>query len=334
MNINDDGTVSFEENIDLKKDVFSKENRKTKRITLNEEIGTDYYGYFISNVDSHNYCVKISKKEGIRDAMYKELISEEIAKMLDLRTISSKIFKYNDSTYGLISEDYRDKNYNIISGKDIILNYYEFLIDNDVSVEQDFINKKLIVEDKYVRFNSLEFAKDALKFFFDDINIYHKNEFYNTIISKLEKRYLFSFLTMQNDFHAGNWEIFYSNATAFISPLFDMEECFNNVFFVSDDNLAHYNNSMRYSKDENLDLYGDFYKFYNSKDDIGRENILSMIKLLNPLTIKTCIKSVESTKLVKVPKELEDSILDMYTKHYEKVLKTILVRENERGMKR
>lgn len=209
------------------KDSYLIENDKdfiklinSKLLTFNDKIGSKYSGYWLSlfhgkDKDTDNYVIKISKNSGLPIAFYLELLNERLAAHCGLSAIESKIFKYkkDSNIYGIISEDYRKFGYETIGGKDIV---YKLLKETKYNVEDD---SELENIDINFNINSLPVIYQALNYFFynkvSEGNINYSSlkasSTVNIIFYELIRRYIFSYLTMQKDFHLDNWEILLMN---------------------------------------------------------------------------------------------------------------------------
>ena len=229
------------------KDSYLIENDKdfrklisSKILTFNDKIGSKYFGYWLSlfhgkDKDTDNYVIKISKSKELPIAFYLELLNERLATHCGLSTIESKIFKYkNDSNiYGIISEDYRKFGYTTIGGKDII---YKFLKEIKYNVSDDYELENINID---FNINSLPVIYQALNYFFYDkvldnginYNSLKASSSVNIIFNELVKRYVFSYITMQKDFHLDNWEILYNEHSAYLSPMYDLELSMNESFY-------------------------------------------------------------------------------------------------------
>ena len=310
------------------KDSYLIENDKdfrklisSKILTFNDKIGSKYFGYWLSlfhgkDKDTDNYVIKISKSKELPIAFYLELLNERLATHCGLSTIESKIFKYkNDSNiYGIISEDYRKFGYTTIGGKDII---YKFLKEIKYNVSDDYELENINID---FNINSLPVIYQALNYFFYDkvldneinYNSLKASSSVNIIFNELVKRYVFSYITMQKDFHLDNWEILYNEHSAYLSPMYDLELSMNESFYDE-----RFNNSMKWSREKDIGIDQDFQNFI----DCSEENKNLVINMHNVLTIDDVIifmNNIQNRGII-IDESKKEEIIKCFSEHYDKI---------------
>lgn len=310
------------------KDSYLIENDKdfrklisSKILTFNDKIGSKYFGYWLSlfhgkDKDTDNYVIKISKSKELPIAFYLELLNERLATHCGLSTIESKIFKYkNDSNiYGIISEDYRKFDYTTIGGKDII---YKFLKEIKYNVSDDYELENINID---FNINSLPVIYQALNYFFYDkvldneinYNSLKASSSVNIIFNELVKRYVFSYITMQKDFHLDNWEILYNEHSAYLSPMYDLELSMNESFYDE-----RFNTSMKWSREKDIDIDQDFQNFI----DCSEENKNLVINMHNVLTIDDVIifmNDIQNRGII-IDESKKEEIIKCFSEHYDKI---------------
>ena len=310
------------------KDSYLIENDKdfrklisSKILTFNDKIGSKYFGYWLSlfhgkDKDTDNYVIKISKSKELPIAFYLELLNERLATHCGLSTIESKIFKYkNDSNiYGIISEDYRKFGYTTIGGKDII---YKFLKEIKYNVSDDYELENINID---FNINSLPVIYQALNYFFYDkvldnginYNSLKASSSVNIIFNELVKRYVFSYITMQKDFHLDNWEILYNEHSAYLSPMYDLELSMNESFYDE-----RFNTSMKWSREKDIDIDQDFQNFIDCKKE--KKNLV--INMHNVLTIDDVIifmNDIQNRGII-IDESKKEEIIKCFSEHYDKI---------------
>lgn len=310
------------------KDSYLIENDKdfrklisSKILTFNDKIGSKYFGYWLSlfhgkDKDTDNYVIKISKSKELPIAFYLELLNERLATHCGLSTIESKIFKYkNDSNiYGIISEDYRKFGYTTIGGKDII---YKFLKEIKYNVSDDYELENINID---FNINSLPVIYQALNYFFYDkvldneinYNSLKASSSVNIIFNELVKRYVFSYITMQKDFHLDNWEILYNEHSAYLSPMYDLELSMNESFYDE-----RFNTSMKWSREKDIGIDQDFQNFI----DCSEENKNLVINMHNVLTIDDVIifmNNIQNRGII-IDESKKEEIIKCFSEHYDKI---------------
>lgn len=310
------------------KDSYLIENDKdfrklisSKILTFNDKIGSKYFGYWLSlfhgkDKDTDNYVIKISKSKELPIAFYLELLNERLAAHCGLSTIESKIFKYkkDSNIYGIISEDYRKFGYRTIGGKDII---YKFLKEIKYNVNDDYELENMDID---FNINSLPVIYQALNYFFYDkvldneinYNSLKASSSVNIIFNELVKRYVFSYITMQKDFHLDNWEILYNEHSAYLSPMYDLELSMNESFYDE-----RFNTSMKWSKEKDIDIDQDFQNFI----DCSEENKNLVINMHNVLTIDDVIifmNNIQNRGII-IDESKKEEIIKCFSEHYDKI---------------
>lgn len=310
------------------KDSYLIENDKdfrklisSKILTFNDKIGSKYFGYWLSlfhgkDKDTDNYVIKISKSKELPIAFYLELLNERLATHCGLSTIESKIFKYKNGSniYGIISEDYRKFGYTTIGGKDII---YKFLKEIKYNVSDDYELENINID---FNINSLPVIYQALNYFFYDkvldneinYNSLKASSSVNIIFNELVKRYVFSYITMQKDFHLDNWEILYNEHSAYLSPMYDLELSMNESFYDE-----RFNTSMKWSKEKDIDIDQDFQNFI----DCSEENKNLVINMHNVLTIDDVIifmNNIQNRGII-IDESKKEEIIKCFSEHYDKI---------------
>ena len=310
------------------KDSYLIENDKDFRklinsgiLTFNDKIGSRYNGYWLNlyhgkDKDTDNRVIKIYKNTELPITFYLELLNERLASHCGLNSIESKIFKYKKGSniYGIISEDYRKFGYKTVSGKDIV---YNFLKEIECTIKDDSELENINID---FNINSLPIIYQALNYFF--YNKVSENKFnynskkalstVNIIFYGLIKRYIFSYLTMQKDFHLDNWEILYNDHSAYLSPMYDLELSMGEDFY-----NERFNTSMKWSKEKDIDIDKDFQEFI----DYSEENKKLVVNMHNVLTINDVImfmNDIQNRGII-INERKKEEIIKCFSKHYDKL---------------
>lgn len=310
------------------KDSYLIENDKdfrklisSKILTFNDKIGSKYFGYWLSlfygkDKDTDNYVIKISKSKELPIAFYLELLNERLASHCGLSAIESKIFKYkkNSNIYGIISEDYRKFGYETIGGKDIV---YKLLKETKYNVEDD---SELENIDINFNINSLPVIYQALNYFFynkiSESNINYSSlkasSTVNIIFYELIRRYIFSYLTMQKDFHLDNWEILYNEHSAYLSPMYDLELSMDESFYDE-----RFNTSMKWSREKDVDIDQDFQEFINYSEE-NKKLVVNMHNVLNINDVIMFMNDIQNRGII-IDESEKEEIIKCFSEHYDKV---------------
>ena len=297
-----------------------------KIASYNDKVGAHYNGYWLSNINGSNWALKIAKYPNIPRNFYLEIINEKIATALGLHAINSKILKISEDSnyYGIMSEDYRNKNYKVTSGKEIVMDYLYYLEDNNL-LEEQFGVKEISGLDSIINVNSLPIIYQALNYHFSRFKTesYRKEKNSSTanlIYKELVRRYIYSFITMQKDFHLGNWEILENEYAAYLSPMYDLELSMEDSFY--DDK----NTSMRASSDINLSIDEDFKNFINSSEE-NKKLVSMMHYAITPYDIPSFLEKID-TQDIEIPTEIKKEVLTKFSEHFLKI-ENILTKQNK-----
>lgn len=293
----------------------------------NDLCGPSYHGYWIYEGDS-TYFLKIPNsysltKEETLKRIYTELLAEELATIVGLNVIETKVATLNKKrpSLAMISRSYLRDGYETISGADIAMEYLTFLEKSqDPLTKQNLLFEyfeERTVDDllhhsfKKYEYNSLEFIWASLLYHFR----YSKNKLsqVSSIMQKLTKRYIFSFIMMQQDYHLKNWEIQENESSAFLSPMYDLDLGLKEKFD------SKKNNSMRSYMDSFSSVYEDFERFYTSSSDEVKKEVEKQMSLLNPEAIFQSMKIIEDKYPYVFPDELKEMFLKIQGAHFEEL---------------
>ncbi len=305
---------------------------KNHTVVPNDLCGCYYSGYWLNDIEGENYFLKISKKNGISKEIFVQIIGEELARMVGIETVHSKIVDAGSNTYGLMSTNYIKYDDNILSGKEIVINYLQYLYSNNLlclwldtpltpEEQEDFHDQYLegmmaAFERRHVNCNSLNFIWDALSFQFKDKE--NGQIITERIVKDLTKRYLFSFMIMNKDFHLKNWEIIdiYGNYT--LSPLYDVDLSFD-YFFTDLDK----NNSMKSYENSIESIYDDFTRYFSSSAENFKKEFYRQQNILTPENIKEAMERIINIYQKEDLKKYAEQILRVYAPHYEQMSRLV-----------
>ncbi len=284
-------------------------------ISYNEKVGPYYNGYWLKGINGTNWTFKVAKELGIPRTFYLELINERMATALGIHTIKSKIVKLSlDSNfYAIMSEDYRVTKYKVISGKEIIKEYLDYLTENGYFEERFGVKKIEDVEENRININSLPVIYQALTYHFtnragnpEEPYIEQKSaSVIDIIYNELKKRYIYAYITMQKDFHLGNWEILENQNGAYLTPMYDLEMSMQDNFYDKK------NTSLRASMDGSLSIDQDFEQFINSNPE-NKTLVRQMHYMITPSDILSFMENCE----IEVPAVIKKQVLTIFTNHF------------------
>ena len=292
---------------------------KNKQVVPNTLCGPHYKGYWLNNIEEKNYFLKISLHDGLDNQLFMQIFMEELARTVSINTVNSEIVRFNakSKVYGIISNNYQMEGYNIVSGVEVIWEYLEYLESNGKLKETlgiyslDEVNKSSFSDN--ISLNSLSFIWEALEYY------YQKNPnkylFVYKIVEELAKRYIYSFITMQYDFHLGNWELLDNQKHAFLVPMYDMELGFQKKFF----DISK-NNSMRAYEGPIQNIYDSFKQFFTSSSSSFQLETIRQLSVLTPETLLNILTNLENKYKTNKKIAIYKNINTFYKEHYQALL--------------
>ena len=274
----------------LKSVIPNWKNAIKKHIVVpNNLCGPFYDGYWLRGIEDKNWFLKISHLTSLRKELIVELLAEELARNIPIETISSEIVFCGNDKYGLISQSYLVSDYTIGSGSTISLEYFQ---------------KEM---------------PPTLETIWESLN-YHFREYPNRkniilgFMKELTERYVFSFITMNRDFHLKNFEFLENNQHAVLVPMYDMDLSFDTHF-------EEKHNSLMAINTENI--YEDFKNYYYSSSEYFQKEVERMLSILTPEFIWKSLETVEHLHGLIIPENIKKNIYTTYEVHYEKIKNSI-----------
>ncbi len=303
---------------------------KSKKVVPNTLCGPYYDGYWLNNIEDKNYFLKICKNNGLNNQLFMQIFMEELAKTVSINTVNSEIVRVNakSNTYGIISDNYQINGYEIISGKEIIWSYLEDLESKRKLKETIGINSLDELSDtqfsEQFSLNSLSFIWEALEYYYRNNPNKHLSIY--KIVEELARRYIYSFITMQHDFHLGNWELLDNKTHAFLVPMYDMELGFQNRFF----DISR-NNSMRTYESSIKNIYDSFKQFFYSSSSSFQLEAMRQLYILTPETLLNIVTNLEKKYQVDKGTKIRENINTLYKEHYKELINITQTLEKKEG---
>lgn len=271
---------------------------------LLEEIKNPYddFKYIFSLTTNKN---KYYFKEESIDNIIKELIVIEIFKLFNIEAVEQEkaTFETEETKYnGLLSKDFKEKNYDYIFLEEILNDYYVYIFNNDEN-DEGLMNYNL---------NNLEIIWNALEYRYKDYPDYENQV--KIFMNELIKRFLVDILTGQIDRHALNILIKENEKEFSLAKVYDNSFSFDYtrlLLGVTPESLDYRNNKFVLTLSEFLNISS--YKY-----------TLQFKEMLDTLTID---KLIEIVNKIKNNNNLEDKcyneIIDNYSKYYNKYTKVL-----------
>ncbi len=302
---------------------------KTGIFAYNTKVGVQYNGFWVKNINGGNWMMKIAKNPTyinnvsvVPREFYIQILNERMADACGLNPIHSHVIRFakNSDLYAIYSKSFCKDGFNNISGRELVVDDYiddyllyqdEYLKNNfDISCFEDFANGKFNINSLPVIYQALRNKyEQRTSLPLDEYRPKKVNAIIENIYFELVKRYIFAYITMQYDFHLGNFEIMDDNHSPYLSKMYDLEKSMSSDFY---DNEKH--TSMRYSVDGSLSMKEDFMSFINASED----NLLLVERMLNLLTPPDICKFMESKNSTDIvfPVAIQKQVLNDYTRHF------------------
>lgn len=268
-----------------------------------------------------------------------ELLSEEIAKILDIPCAEYRVATLNDQK-GILSKSFLKKNNTLLIGSEIYQDFfykmhyeknnYSHILD---ILKDDASKKKYIF--RYL--NNIHLTSEILK---NNDKINEKDTI--EIINSLTKMLFFDLITLQYDRHPNNWGIIQSNTNYFLSPLYDNSVSFGLGYPFIEQRIKNFRSELMNAKllkdkkridtfiyeispnftllEENLsNIKGKkktipyvFLDFLNQSDILTQNWIISVLSRFNENTIETIIKEIENKLNMKMKEDLYYYIVEIF----------------------
>lgn len=233
---------------------------------------------------------------------YNELIAFELAKDFGLLCVNYDLAMVC-SNKGVLSKNFQRDNFKYVSGKSIILDYYD--------CEYQDINL----------YNSLESLWNAFDYRYKD---YHnKSEIVDKLMKKLVDIYIFDIITCQCDRRSTNWQVMESENQIDIAPLFDNER-----ILVRTEEQAYVSLTMHKGNSENL---WDSLKAFLEVSDPEYKNIITeKLWIISNENLESVFKNIENRINYFIPVYIKEYYLTLFQKHKELLEKNLNLEENIR----
>ncbi len=183
------------------------------------------------------------------DNEYLELIGSKIGELLGIKSVNYDLLEFNTSNVsynGVVSEDFREDNYQLINMDKIIESY---LLDSGEEIKNNEMNLELLARAIRNRYQNYENSEIVIA----------------RIMDSLKKYFLLDILIGNIDNGKYNYELMECNDDAKCTPYYDFEQIFkfsSTRFTASDSgNYDVYDNLMEFLSNENeyVSIFMDMY---------------------------------------------------------------------------
>lgn len=254
---------------------------------------------------------------------YAELISEEICKILGIRTAHYDLAIF-DGKQGIISYDFMQEFDSYDSGFDVIADFYENnLIDNqEMSNLYGIDDNRDSIEEVVTKLNNLEDIWAILENRYRDAP--NKQEIVSNILDQLVDVLLLDILTTNVDRHCDNWGIVHDGDKLMVAPLFDNERILGlyrtkagflgkNGENLNDKNLLFTTENSLFSKPFEV-----LNHFLDVSSNEYQDRVKEKVSLLQN-GIDSIPESIEKRTEYPMPENIKNYFLDAMHDHLERV---------------
>lgn len=293
----------------IKLDDYLYEKYNDVSLKRNKDIKEDGHSYIITIENTIYYF-----KSCLTEESYKELLADKMLEYLGIDHACYDLACINGE-YGVISQNFKDSNYNYISGDDLIYEYYN----------ENNLDKKEFDFDKY---NNLTDIWNLLEIRY---NCYpNKEKIVKSIMYNLNEKFMFDIITCQWDGASYNWMIAENSTYAKLAPVYDNQKMLDGLDYDKSKNLNIKVDEFNPARTE-YDNLVELRRYLNYSSEEFRQLFINMFKSLTPTNIKWMIITIESELRIKIPHKIKESILARYTYNYNQIEKVL---EEELSKKR
>lgn len=288
-----------------------------------------YVEEFIQKISSIHYKITI---DGI-DYYFKktsnpfnELISYEIASFIGLNATSYDLAIFQNMT-GVISKDFKNKNYKYTSGQEILYEYGRNSKNlnslKNMGLVQSEVNDFPDNAPYSYNINNLEVIWQAIEQKYNKLGIYIDME---KIMNDLVLYFMFNILAMQNDGMAQNWILEESEYGVNVAGTFDNELC---LMINEDKNIPTVNLCTNFN-DVGLGNYKILEEFLKVSDNRYYELFKEKFDMLTLEEFLKLISRVEHKIECSLPENIKENYIKLFTLNRENIKEILNKFENTR----
>lgn len=219
---------------------------------------------------------------------YTELIGTEMLKDFNLPYVDYDLASVSGSK-GVISEDYKEKNSNYISGYQLLYDFYG----------EDFI-------DNVAQYDNLESIWDALLYRYKDNP--NKDNIVSNLMNRITDLYIFDIIVANSDRHPDNFAIVESKDNIDIAPIYD-----NSRMLLS----VNHTKAVTLTVDEVAyeELYSSLDKFINVSDTNFLNKIKDKLWIIDEENILDIFDRVQNKIGYSIPGRIKNFYINKLKEH-------------------
>ncbi|MBQ8902561.1 MAG: hypothetical protein IJY87_05860 [Bacilli bacterium] len=265
--------------------------------------------HYIITINGRNYYFKKLKNP------YTELLAYEVAAFLGLKSVSYDLAIFQNM-YGVISEDFKDKNCKYVSGQDILFEYSRstkcMTYLENMGLEQTEVNDYPNNAPYSYNINNLEIIWQAIEYKYKQLGI---NIDMEKIMNDLILIFIFNVLVMQNDGMSQNWVLEESTYGVNVGLLYDNAEAFK---FGEGKHSPQCNFSTNFN-DVGLGTYAILEEFLKISDKVYVDLFKEKFNMLTEDVFLKLIQRVEYKIECSIPNEIKTYYLEMFRVNRENI---------------
>ncbi|MBQ7031114.1 MAG: hypothetical protein IJN13_01925 [Bacilli bacterium] len=265
--------------------------------------------HYIITINGRNYYFKKLKNP------YTELLAYEVAAFLGLKSVSYDLAIFQNM-YGVISEDFKDKNFKYVSGQDILFEYSRsprcMTYLENMGLEQTEVNDYPNNAPYSYNINNLEIIWQAIEYKYKQLGI---NIDIEKIMNELILIFIFNILVMQNDGMSQNWVLEESAYGVNVGLLYDNAEAFK---FAEGKHSPQCNFSTNFN-DVGLGTYAILEEFLKISDKVYVDLFKEKFNMLTEDVFLKLIQRVEYKIECSIPNEIKTYYLEMFRVNRENI---------------
>lgn len=175
--------------------------------------------FWILSSDNNERIALFKVSEANSYADYAELLAEEMAKVMEIKTAHYDLATFNGMN-GVISYNFLDEYDSIYHGTDIILDYYDEKIEDSAELLSMYgLTSKDLIDDVCLKLNNLEDIWSIIEHKYKDYN--NKSGIVKRVMDGLVDKLIFDVLTNNVDDHSENWGIIDTDSGKYLAPMYD-----------------------------------------------------------------------------------------------------------------
>lgn len=265
--------------------------------------------HYIITINGRNYYFKKLKNP------YTELLAYEVATFLGLKSVSYDLAIFQNM-YGVISEDFKDKNCKYVSGQDILFEYSRsprcMTYLENMGLEQTEVNDYPNNAPYSYNINNLEIIWQAIEYKYKQLGI---NIDMEKIMNDLILIFIFNILVMQNDGMSQNWVLEESAYGVNVGLLYDNAEAFK---FGEGKYSPQCNFSTNFN-DVGLGTYAILEEFLKISDKVYVDLFKEKFNMLTEDVFLKLIQRVEYKIECSIQNEIKTYYLEMFRVNRENI---------------